>query len=59
MIGKIWKISNIYRNYVTQEQLIKMNSKRKRIVLLQNGDGFVTVKSQPVTSQKSLNDKNN
>ena len=42
-----------------QEQLIKMNSKRKRIVLLQNGDGLVTVKSQPVTSQKSLNDKNN
>ena len=23
------------------------------------GDGLVTVKSQPVTSQKSLNDKNN
>ncbi|SVC08864.1 uncharacterized protein METZ01_LOCUS261718, partial [marine metagenome] len=28
---------------VIQEQLMKMNSKRKRIVLLQNGDGLVTV----------------
>ena len=50
MIGKIWKISNICRNYVIQEQLIKMNSKRKRIVILQNGDGLVNVKPQPATS---------
>jgi hypothetical protein len=38
MIGKIWRVSNFCRNYVIQEQLMKMNSKRKRIVLLQNGE---------------------
>ena len=38
MIGKIWKVSNFCRNYLIQGQLMKMNSKRKRIVLLQNGE---------------------
>ena len=38
MIGKIWRVSNFCKNYMIQEQLMKMNSKRKRIVLLQNGE---------------------
>ena len=41
MKRKIWKVSNFCRNCLIQEQLMKMNLKRKGIVLLQNGDTFL------------------
>ena len=31
-----------------------MNLKRKRIILLQNGDGLVNVKPQPINSKLNL-----
>ena len=55
MIGKIWKILKNCKNYLIQEQLTKMNSKRKRVVLLQNGDVLVTGNVKTRVPQKSLN----
>jgi len=37
MRRRIWRVSNCCRNYLMQEPLLRMNLKRKRTVLHQNG----------------------